>query len=99
MKTLIKIKNEIIKSSYAAIVCHQNPDGDTLGSAFALCEAMRKLGKKSDVLCSDDLPHKYGFMNEIPILNDFHKDKYDLVIFVDCATEQACGENFGRHRA
>ena len=94
MKTLTKIKNKIFALRYAAIVCHQNPDGDTLGSAFALCEALKKINKKSDVICSDALPEKYGFMNEIPIINAFEKEKYDILIFVDCATKKLAGKIF-----
>ncbi|MBQ3259246.1 MAG: DHH family phosphoesterase [Clostridia bacterium] len=44
------------------ILTHQFPDGDTLGSAFALCRALHALGKQARVLCSDPLPEKYDYM-------------------------------------
>ena len=28
------------------ILCHGSPDGDTTGSGFGLCYALRKIGKK-----------------------------------------------------
>ena len=41
------------------ILCHKYPDGDTLGSAFALCRALRSLGKRANVMCSDLIPPKF----------------------------------------
>ena len=37
---LIKEHNEFL------VISHEHPDGDTLGCAFALCEALKILGKK-----------------------------------------------------
>ncbi len=34
------------------ILTHRNPDGDTLGSAFALLRALRAAGKTAGVLCA-----------------------------------------------
>ena len=31
------------------IVGHKNPDGDAIGSAFAMCLALRKINKKANV--------------------------------------------------
>jgi phosphoesterase RecJ-like protein len=46
------------------ILCHTQPDGDTVGSAFALCHALRGLGKRAAVRCSDRLPLKYVYLTE-----------------------------------
>lgn len=46
------------------ILTHQFPDGDTLGSGFALCRALRALGKQARVLCNDPIPEKYEYMME-----------------------------------
>ena len=43
------------------LLTHAQPDGDTLGSASALCLGLRQLGKKATILCSDQIPEKYGF--------------------------------------
>jgi phosphoesterase RecJ-like protein len=37
------------------IICHVNPDGDTLGSGYALCGALRIMGKYARLIC-DDVP-------------------------------------------
>lgn len=47
-------------------LCHSNPDGDTIGSAFALCGALARFGKKCRVSCYDDIPAMYSFMSDIP---------------------------------
>ena len=43
------------------IITHAQPDGDTLGSASALCLGLRQLGKKVTIICPDEIPEKYGF--------------------------------------
>ncbi len=44
------------------ILTHSHPDGDTLGSAFALCSALRCLGKQANVLCPDPIPKKFNYL-------------------------------------
>ena len=44
------------------ILCHKNPDGDTIGSSAALCKALQHLGKTTAVLCSDPIPAMYDYM-------------------------------------
>ena len=44
------------------ILSHHFPDGDTLGSASALCRALRKLGKTVSFRCSDTIPGKFTFL-------------------------------------
>ena len=46
------------------IYLHAYPDGDTIGSGFALCYALRSLGKKANVLCSHAIPHSYFFITD-----------------------------------
>lgn len=44
------------------LLAHQYPDGDTLGSNFALCQALQSLGKTVRVLCGDKIPERYDYM-------------------------------------
>ena len=46
------------------ILMHKSPDGDTIGSAYALCLALRKLGKRADTLCGDEIPPMYGYFTD-----------------------------------
>ena len=36
------------KEDCYAILCHAHPDGDTLGSGYALLRALQKMGKKAN---------------------------------------------------
>lgn len=40
-------------ADHILILTHQYPDGDTLGSGYALCRALTALGKTARVLCAD----------------------------------------------
>ncbi len=44
------------------ILTHQYPDGDTIGSAYALCRALLSLGKRARVECGDEIPEKYEYL-------------------------------------
>ncbi len=46
------------------LLAHQYPDGDTLGSNFALCRALQSLGKTVRVYCGDTIPDKYDYLYE-----------------------------------
>lgn len=48
------------KDNYLMLT-HASPDGDTLGSAYALKLGLEKLGKKVQVICPDEIPHKYDY--------------------------------------
>ena len=39
------------------VLTHTNPDGDTLGSAYGLKLGLKKLGKRVQVGCCDEIPH------------------------------------------
>ncbi len=44
------------------ILTHANPDGDTLGSAYALMRALRLKGSRAAVLCADKIASKYSYL-------------------------------------
>ena len=46
------------------ILTHRKPDGDTVGSAAALCLGLRKLGKEAWVLENPELTPKFTFLHE-----------------------------------
>lgn len=41
------------------VLSHRAPDGDTLGSAAALCTALHRMGKQVRFACSDEIGKKY----------------------------------------
>lgn len=46
----------------AYILIHQSPDGDCVGSGYSLQAVLRLLGKRSKVICSDQIPARYDFL-------------------------------------
>jgi len=70
------------------IVAHQNPDGDTLGSSFALMYVLRQLGKRARVECSDGFPAQYSYM-----FPDYSPEDYEPknIISVDLAAKELFG--------
>ena len=46
------------------ILTHRRPDGDTLGSAAALCLGLRLLGKTAWVLCNPEVTPRFSFLLE-----------------------------------
>lgn len=73
------------------ILSHRNPDGDTLGSAFALKRALDLLGKKSMVRCNDEMPSKYSYLWQGI---DNSEIKTDKIIAVDVADRKLLGDDF-----
>ncbi|NLP47478.1 MAG: bifunctional oligoribonuclease/PAP phosphatase NrnA [Clostridiales bacterium] len=73
------------------ILTHSHPDGDTLGSAFALARALRVLGKKAIVECSDRIPDSYAFMWEGMDIQEFEPE---FILAVDIADSVLLGEDF-----
>lgn len=72
------------------IVTHKNPDGDTLGSAAALCRGLRMAGKRADVLANAETGWKYA-----NLCQDLQttETKGKTPVFVDVAApEMACRE-------
>ena len=78
------------------ILSHASPDGDTLGSAFALYYALKKLNKKSVVRCSDSFPKQFHFLyDEYEDTEDF---KPDYVVAVDVASVQLLGDKYASYK-
>ena len=44
------------------IITHAHPDGDTLGSGFGLCLALRAMGKNARVINNEEIPPKFRYL-------------------------------------
>ena len=76
------------------ILTHQSPDGDTMGSGFGLCYALRQIGKKANVLCSDEFPKRYHFMYE-----GYEPQKFspETIVAVDVADKKLLGTKLAQY--
>lgn len=81
--------SRLLKADNILLLCHKNPDGDTLGSASALYHALRKLGKTVAMLCADVIPARYDYM-EIGLFNGEFEPSY--IVAVDVAGIQLFGD-------
>ncbi len=71
------------------ILTHKSPDGDTLGSGFALLLILQSMGKKARVICPDPIPEKYGFFVSECENPESGADK--TVVAVDVADKKLLG--------
>ncbi len=77
------------------ILTHASPDGDTLGSAYALYYALNEIGKTACVLCPELIPQKYNYFAR---KTDHVHMEGASVVAVDVADEVLLGalrEEFG----
>lgn len=89
MITLTEAATLLTENDNFHILTHRYPDGDTLGSAFALCYALRTLGKCANVKVNGKLPSKFKYLVENYVDQDF---TCDFVVSVDVAAPSLLGE-------
>ena len=83
--SLLKEKDNIL------ILTHRNPDGDTLGSGFALLRALKDMGKRARLINADPIPKKFSFLYDGIVEEDFTEE---FVVSVDVAERKLLGESF-----
>ncbi len=94
MVSLLNIANIIDNKDYFYIVTHMYPDGDAMGSSYALCRAIQKTGKHAKVLCNNSIPEKFKFMEEYIKKEDFEPQ---YIISLDLADTSLLGENLEQY--
>ena len=92
MKTLTKVQTAEFLSAHDrfAIITHCGPDGDTVGSAAALCLGLRQLGKTAHVLENPQVPPKYQYLLENLTKPDAQPG--DVLVSVDVAAAHMLSE-------
>lgn len=78
------------------ILTHRKPDGDTIGSAVALCLGLRKLGKRAWVLDNPEFTAKFTFLYEG--LTKAAPAEADALIAVDVASPGLLPKAFDPYR-
>lgn len=84
---LKKIAKRLKKASHIAIFSHVNPDGDALGSAFAMKYTLEAIGKKVTLYLEKPMPEKFSFLG-----TDYEIADENSVSCADCALVLDCGE-------
>ncbi|OUO93066.1 bifunctional oligoribonuclease/PAP phosphatase NrnA [Cloacibacillus sp. An23] len=82
------------------LVCHERPDGDTLGSAFALYSLAKRSGRRAAIVSKDPLPQVFSFF---PYSDELVRAENAplplaegaLLVAVDMSTAERSVDNFG----
>lgn len=72
------------------ILAHENPDGDAVGSACALCSGLRQLNKNVAISIESVSKHDTYLLDGLVANSDFH---YDNIVAVDTADNKILGVN------
>ena len=82
-----------------ALLAHEHPDGDCLGSALGLTHILRALGKLCVPACADPAPRSFAFLPGIEMLqNTLGDENFDLVIALDAGELTRFGSLYEQHR-
>jgi phosphoesterase RecJ-like protein len=88
-----RIKDIIDKGRTFLVTTHVDPDGDAVGSAFALCFALAGLGKDAAVYLQGPVPYRYRSLPRPAVVH--HRlpgGTYDGVFVVDCGSLLRVGD-------
>ena len=89
---LKKIAKRLKKANHIAIFTHLNPDGDAIGSSFAVKYTLESLGKCATVYLEKSMPEKFNFLGTDYIIADENtKSDADCAIVLDCGEYSRLG--------
>ena len=71
------------------VICHENPDGDALGSMSGLVRGLRSLGKRAGWYCASPLPEKFAYLFQGLEEIDFAPEH---IVTVDVADSKLLGD-------
>ena len=91
---LKSVKSAIEAAQNIILIAHIQPDGDTLGSCFALAEMIRKMGKTAIVCCDGEMPPRYVdlFAPNTLVSPANAPETVELAVAVDCADTARLGK-------
>ena len=81
------IIDELKKSNNIVLLCHENPDGDAIGSTLSLYHALTKLGKNVDVVATE-VPQKFSFIEGYEKIQNTSDKNYEVAIIVDTSSRE-----------
>jgi len=77
------------------ILTHRRPDGDTLGSAAALCRLLRKKGKTAHILSNPEITDRFAWLHEG--LTKEEPGENDTIVTVDVAAPRMLPQCFEKY--
>jgi phosphoesterase RecJ-like protein len=83
-----------------ALLAHEHPDGDCIGSALGLAHILRLVGKTCVPVCADPAPQMLSFLPTVETLQTtLAEEHFDLVIALDAGEFPRFGPLYEQHRA
>jgi bifunctional oligoribonuclease and PAP phosphatase NrnA len=83
-----------------ALLAHEHPDGDCIGSALGMAHILRLIGKECVPACADAAPRNLSFLPGIETLQQALGDEsFDLVLALDTGELRRFGRLYEEHRA
>ncbi|MCL1831421.1 MAG: bifunctional oligoribonuclease/PAP phosphatase NrnA [Oscillospiraceae bacterium] len=95
MKVTLSRAAEFFKqNNYFTLLCHANPDGDTLGSGYALCGVLHLMGKYARLRCADEPSPRFAYLKDalVPGLDVFPEGVSETIVAVDVADTELLGD-------
>ena len=90
----------ITQARRIALLAHESPDGDCIGSALGLAHILQQLGKECVPACADRAPQNLSFLPGIEALQQNLGDEaFDLVIALDTGELRRFGRLYEDHKA
>jgi phosphoesterase RecJ-like protein len=98
MQARIEISSTLTKDDNFLLACHEDPDGDAIGSMSALGHILQRLGKKFSLYCPGGLPERFAWLN-LPanILQSTKDVRPNWVVALDCGSAHRLGSEMQKH--
>ncbi|MFA5061828.1 MAG: DHH family phosphoesterase [Patescibacteria group bacterium] len=91
--TAVQIDKHLKKANKIALVTHQNPDGDAIGSVTAMAQYLLALKKTPRIFCDTEVPERLKFLNHTDLISQ-NKDmltEADTIIIMDAGDLRYAG--------
>lgn len=95
MMTRNEAANWLLERDNFAILTHRRPDGDTIGTAAALCRILRAQGKTAHVLVNPGVTELYAYL--LGGLTKEAAEENDAIVSVDVAAPNMLPEEFQQY--
>ena len=90
--TMQQIADRIKRAKSVLILSHMRPDGDAIGSALALYNALQILKIRGQVCVETEIPSNLRFVKGVENVMRKPQEEYDLLVTVDCSDAERLGE-------
>lgn len=95
--SLKKFCNGLRKTDHFLLASHVNPEGDAVGSLLAIESLLKRLGKKTTIVCEDAFPerlHCLHYRGRWNIYRDIEDKKlrFNALVVADCPTLERIGK-------